>query len=393
MPELSVCIYPNYYQMIIRFLIKYIFRLESEYLMFLGSKVQKGSIHATIKMTVLWEKETIKKKIYSVLKLKWKPTEEILQTIGKDIMMNDVFGTSADYGNELFKLMGHHNTLEWNFDSMTNSDKLKSSGLEAMTALIRTLHNKSTSDALNLKIMDHAPHICLLVHPMLVKIPVISMQYFLNIHVDFAFNSIRKSKHIHAESIIAYLYEILYIQQKIAMSLHEYVRLVNYAENEKQSALLINAEISAIMSADLMFSYLKATIEKIIVLIGFTYNILNLESKKTHKAKIDALNKGLPEINDQQYYIKFMLESIRSENIDELNNYRSGLLHKKGISDLQPHNYVGEKAEQLPLKKIFLVIHEQHSKNTAILLGALAMLTDELVKIDLPTSHNSYTSS
>jgi hypothetical protein len=59
-------------------------------------------------------------------------------------------------------------------------------------------------------------------------------------------------------------------------------------------------------------------------------------------------------------------------------------LHKKGISELQPHNYVGEKAEKLPLLKIFNIVHEQHVKNTAVLICILAILTDELVRMVPP---------
>lgn len=79
-----------------------------------------------------------------------------------------------------------------------------------------------------------------------------------------------------------------------------------------------------------------------------------------------------------------MFDLFSSDNLDELNSYRSGLLHKKGIADLQPHTYVDKKADSLPLLKIFNVIHEQHSKNTTALIGALALLTDKLVELDFP---------
>ena len=35
-------------------------------------------------------------------------------------------------------------------------------------------------------------------------------------------------------------------------------------------------------------------------------------------------------------------------------------------------------------RKIFNVVQEQHAKNTATLLGALALLTDNLVELDFP---------
>lgn len=59
-------------------------------------------------------------------------------------------------------------------------------------------------------------------------------------------------------------------------------------------------------------------------------------------------------------------------------------MHKRGISDLQPHNYVDKDPLSIPLMKVFSVIHEQHAKNTAALIGALAVLTDKLVELDHP---------
>jgi hypothetical protein len=51
---------------------------------------------------------------------------------------------------------------------------------------------------------------------------------------------------------------------------------------------------------------------------------------------------------------------------------------------LQPHNYVGQDAQSLPLKKIFQILVEQQSKNTAVLICTYSLLTDELVKINPP---------
>jgi hypothetical protein len=60
------------------------------------------------------------------------------------------------------------------------------------------------------------------------------------------------------------------------------------------------------------------------------------------------------------------------------------LLHKRGIADLQPHNYASIGAKLLPFRKVFAVLHEQHAKNTAVLLCGLALLTDKLVELDPP---------
>ncbi|MCU0405364.1 MAG: hypothetical protein MUE64_00075 [Ignavibacteriaceae bacterium] len=336
-----------------------------------------------IKTQNVWKRESLIKKIKSILTLKWLPTERLLNEARETVFFDQVFGDTKDFGNELFKLSKWHNSKEWNIKHLTESDRKKADALEFMT-ILSGMRYQETSDLLHLYLFERFPFICLLTYPMIVKIPVVSIHYFVNIHSSFAFNSIRKSNHPQADKIIDYLYEILYLQQKIAIALHEFLRLTVYTEKLKSETLLMNSEIDAIMSADLLFSYLKASVEKIIVLVGLTYEITDLDNKHEHNKKLKALYEKLPKKILDIYYVKFMLEFFSSENLDELNNYRSGLLHKRGISDLQPHNYVSKNAESLPLKKIFQVLHEQHSKNASVLLGALAILTDRLVLLDPP---------
>ena len=366
-------------------LLKYLFRQEDEFCVMLGQVTQKGSTFAILNSKRIWQSETTKKKIRSIINLKWTPSENLLQLAARQTLMDSIFGKESDYNGGLFKINAWHNSQKWELNSLTDFDKTRSSALDGMTILIRTRHRKATSNYLNLNIADKAKEMCVLLHPMVVKIPVTSIQYYLDIHSEFAFNSIRRAKHPNADDLISYIYEVQLIQQKIAMSLHEYLCLVDYSEKQKKEALLINAEVTAIMGAELVFSYLKASIEKIIVVIGLIYGVKNLETKKTHKSKLEALVNGIPEPAKKLYYYDFIIEFIKSENIDELNNYRTGILHKKGISDLQPHNYIGEKAESVPLKKIFQVLLEQHSKNTAVLIGTYALLTDDLVSRDRPT--------
>lgn len=356
--------------------------MERELVAILGTKNQKGSMMSILKTNQLWRRESIRKKIKSLIFLDWVPTKEIFSNAAYETLMIDIFGTPEDYGNELYDLMDWHNSRDWNFDELSELDIKKADALQAISIIAHQRHREITSFSLNLNLATRVPELCYLVNPMVIKIPVISMRYFLYIHCSYSFNSIRKAKHPFADDLISYLYEVLFIQQKIAISLHEYIRLIAYTEKQKMDALFINAEINAIMAADNIFSYLKASIEKIIILIGYTHGITNLDSKKTHKMKLAALTAAMPVAAMEQYYCLFVFEFIKSENLDELNNYRSGLLHKKGIADLQPHNYVAEKAEVVPLKKIFQVLLEQHAKNTAVLIGALAMLTDELVRLD-----------
>jgi hypothetical protein len=55
---------------------------------------------------------------------------------------------------------------------------------------------------------------------------------------------------------------------------------------------------------------------------------------------------------------------------------------------LQPHNYFGTNNQTLPLLNIFEALHEQHAKNTAILICSLALLTDDLVDRKPPKMTN-----
>lgn len=328
----------------------------------LSEEGKKGAITAIIQMDEIWKKESFRNKIKSIITFHWSSSNKILYPIIKETFMNEVFGQENDYGEELFKLGIWHHAQIWDLKFLTDFDEARSEGLNSMSIMVRISHREGTSRLLNLNLGERAPQMCFLTYPMIVKIPIISLQYFIDIDSAFAFNEIRKSGHPQSDSILSYFYEIILIQQKIANSLHEYIRLMHYNQNEKKEALFIRAELDCIRNADLVFSYLKATIEKAIVLLGLTHEILNLDAKKTHKAKLDALEKGLPDGVKQQGYYEFVWESIKSESIAELNNYRSGLLHKKGISDLQPHNYVGENPKSIPLLKIFSVLIEQHAR-------------------------------
>jgi hypothetical protein len=214
---------------------------------------------------------------------------------------------------------------------------------------------------------------------MMAKIPVTALRYFLDIHVHFAFNEIRRSKHPHADDLIALLYDTLFLQQKIAVALKKLLEHTAWAGAQKDGAILVAAELDAIMAADLLFAYEKASVEKTMAIVGHTLE-LRLEDKKTHKKRLEQLKTALPESARNTPYVDLLLSLVSSDALKELNDYRSGLLHKKGIAELQPHNYAGMRGDANALLKLFSLLHEQHAKNTAILLAALALLTDDLVR-------------
>lgn len=363
---------------------KYWFRIEKETVVPLGNSLQSGGLFVVIDLIKVWKNELMYIKIKSIIKREWQPKEETLSIVSKRVFMKDIFGDEEDFGEELFRLQIWHHCQDWNLNNLTELDIQRAKAIQATSVLTITRFKQGSSKYLHLNLLQNAPLICTLAFPMIVKIPVFSFQYFLNIQLDFTFNSIRKAHHPYADDLIAYLYEILYLQQKISTSLNEYLRLVDYTNRNKSHNLIIEAETNAILYADLVLSYLKATMEKTIMIIGLTHGIKNLDSKGRYQNRLDRLQKELPQKVTGLYYWKFIYEFISSENIDEINNYRTGLLHKKGISDLQPHNYFGKNPEEIPLLKIFKVLQEQHSKNTAVLVAAFAILTDKLVELDPP---------
>lgn len=180
--------------MIADFLIKHLFGLEDEIVVMIGSKTQKGSLFVAVKTKQLWEKEDLKNKLRAIFSLSWTPPKSLIKEAAKPIFMLDLFGKTSDYGDKLFDLIAWHNCREWDLTAMTESDTNKADAIESMTIMTRLRYEQS-ADILHLNLLDRVPFMCFLTHPMIVKIPVVSLQYFLNIHTHFAFNSIRKAKH------------------------------------------------------------------------------------------------------------------------------------------------------------------------------------------------------
>jgi hypothetical protein len=259
---------------------------------------------------------------------------------------------------------------------------MKARALDIQTlATNRRLASVRSNPPLGLQLALRSPSLCFFIAPMSLKVPVVSIRFFIWIQVGFCFNATRKSKHPHADAIIACLYDLLCVQQKTAIVLMELVELATRAAETKREALLTDAEIDAVIRTESAISCLKASIEKTAVLLGITHSIEHLDDKKRHKQRLDALKQGLPRYVQNRPYGQFILEFIGSDQLEELDRYRTGVLHKRGITELQPHSYAGVSANGLPLRGVFEFLHDQHAKNSAILLAALAALADELVRL------------
>ena len=147
------------------------------------------------------------------------------------------FGGQGNLGDHILSLVAWHNSREWDLSSLTDSDRAKAQALESMTVLTRQRFGEvNSSPAMNLSLAERVPWMCLLVQPLIAKIPIISLRYYLDVHSTFAFNAIRKARHPEAEGLIAYLYEVLFLQQKIAIALNEYLRNAAHAGMAKGGA-------------------------------------------------------------------------------------------------------------------------------------------------------------
>jgi len=359
-----------------------LFELNEDIVVPLGESLQESMLTAVVERKQLWKDEPVTRKLLCLLRRHWEPREEKVIAAATRILVKEVFGDTEDFGDEIFDLMVMHSNLKWDFSCLTPDDLSRASALEAFSVgTFLRLSADRTIPPLNLQLARRDFLLCTLAFPMVGKIPVQSLRWFLAIHARFAFNEIRRSGHVHGDALVSFLYEILLLQQKTAIGLREYLGRAACVVEEKGDATLINAEVDAIMGADLVFPYLKASVEKTMSLIGYTHNIPDLDSKKDHKARLRALAERVPENIQQQGYYRLIMEFVKSESLEELNSYRTGLLHKRGIADLQPHNYVGRNARSLPFQKIYAVLYEQHANNTAVLLAALALLTDQLVRL------------
>lgn len=353
--------------------------------MILGRRPRASGIAVHVESHPLWSKESTATKLRSVLTRGWQPRKDALEEHAQRILLNDMFGDAEDFGPELYDLQRWHHEQEWNFEMLLPADRARADAIEALSALTRlNIGSANTVPRLNLGFAVRAPLLVRLVYPMVVKVPVRSLRSHLETHPHFVFAAIRSSAHPEADGVISYLYELLFLQQKIAHALNEYLRVGAYAQAQKGPALFINAELQAIMGADLVFAYLKASFEKSVALAGLVFGMRSLDSKRSQKARRDAFHGGLPPGIADTPFGAFFLDYLESENLDELNSFRSGLFHKKGIAELQPHTYVGKEEHTLPRAKIFGILHEQHLRSTAVLLCALALLTDRLVQLVPP---------
>jgi hypothetical protein len=375
----------NWKRQLTQWFLEHVLRAPGDVPVFLGERVREWSPYVRIESHALWATEPIERKLRAILRFRWEPDSEEAERQAVQTFRAKIFGTDEDWGHHLLLLNAWHFQRSWHLGSLTEGDGERASALGSFTVLTRMRYHDIAASSLNLHLGVHFPLITSLVYPMVAKMPVVSLMHFLELNVHYAFDAIRRANHPFADDLVAFLYELLFLQQKVAIGLVEFLRLVVYTDDHKNNAQLINAEVNAMMAADGVFANLKASVEKTIALVGTVYGIKGLEAKRDHKARLAALRAGLPSGVDKLFYADFLFDVVSTANLEDLNNYRTGLLHKKGIADLQPHNYIGKHPKAIPLRQVFRVMHGQHRKNTAALLVALALLTDDLAQRDPPS--------
>lgn len=328
----------------------------------------------------LWRERHLSDKLRSLVTRRWSPEPADVMRAARQIFLDEVFGGEEDLGDILFDLMTEHWRTAWTFPELSDHDTKRAASLRACNvATYQKFRGIQGSPPLNLAFLRRAPVLTLVVVPMLSKIPVVSLRYFVDIHAEFAFNEIKAARHPHADALVSLLYETLFLQHKTALTLLEFASCASRVGQHKREALIVHDELSAIMRADVLFAYLKATIEKALSLLGHTYEI-HLDDKQNHKKRLAALLAALPDYARKTPYAEFLLSSVSADALDELNAFRTGILHKKGIAELQPHSYLRTPGDRNPFPALFETLHEQHFRNSAILIAVLAMLTDDLVR-------------
>lgn len=338
-----------------------------------------------VPMIQLWNHDTAINKVKAFLRLKYKPDQELIQHIAYEIFLKEFFGSKDDLAKPLLDLMIWHQNRKWSLLNLEKSDSGKADALEAMTILSRKRYREYVSPNLNLRLIHRQPIIGPLVFPVVAKIPVRSIQYFIDTHSRYAFDRIRRSKHKYSDEIISYFYEVLILNQKTANKLHSIIKLIDDVKKKNNESIMLRSEIDAISEIDLIIMYLKASVEKMTSLVGYTFGITKLEDKKEHNKRISSLIDQIPEQVKLQPYYKFFIEHISSSQLEKMNNFRTGILHKKGIAKNQPQEFYASKDGYKSLVEMFDFLFEQHCKNSTIVIAVSSLLTDELVKLDKPT--------
>lgn len=348
----------------------------------LSENPRSGTLIVKVDVVEAWKKEKFLIKFKSLFFLGYKPSSHIVSKLLINNLNEDYFGNYWDFSEAIREVILWHYSLPNNIENLNDSDQECTHGIESSGVITRfRLFPYRKTGEFNLSLFSKYPHICLLISPMVAKFPVRSIKNHLDLDFYFAFNEIRKAKHPCADELIRLTYDLFLIQHKITLGRIDLSELIE--KSDKSTSDLSIYSVDAVRIFDGLIAYLKATIEKATCLLGLIYEIKDLDSKGKHQARMNSLNKKIPQIVKDQYYWDFIMDQLDYKKLEPLNNFRTGILHKKGISKTQPHNLIKDK-ENNNLKEFYQFVTTQHTNNTAMLICVFAIFTDKLVEIQKP---------
>ena len=302
------------------------------------------------------------------------------------IAYDEIFGYDSDFGKTLFAINMESGKKNWDVEKhLTPKDLEKADAIGTLKILIRNRFiGLESKPPLSMSLFHAYPEVCLTIIPMTSYVLVQSICYFVDVNPHYTFSAIRKSNHPNKDDLIAYLYELLDLQAKNAMSLLELLELCHTIQQKKSDSALIREELDATEKANLLIIRLKSFIEKVTAFVGAMYGDTSVDSASKHKAREKKIEKHIKERHKKHPYYQLFTAYIKQENFAELDNFRTGVLHKKGSSHVQPHSFVGKKFDETPIRKLLGLILEHRQRSSIALVSALAIMTDELVNLEPP---------
>ena len=351
---------------------------------------QKGGLVITLSTREILKELTFVQKILFLLGLRsFKSTDDIEIRIGKlmaRVAQDEIFGYDSDFGKKLFILNMEISKKNWNVEKhLTPKDLQRADAIGALNIMIRNKFIGVVSDPpLNMSLFNTYPEVCLTIAPMTSYVLVQSIRYFIDINPHYTFSAIRQSNHQHKDELIAYLYELLVLQAENAKSLLELLELCHTIQQKKGDSFLIKEERDAAEKINSLILRLRAFIEKIMAFWGVVYGDTSVASAGKHKTREKKVNEHIRKSYEKHPYYQLLTEYVKSKNFAELDKYRTGILHKKGSSDTQPHSFAGKKFDDTPFKKLLALIMEHRQRSSIALVSVLAVMTDELITKEPP---------
>ncbi len=351
---------------------------------------QRGVIDITLSKWEILKQLTFIQKILFLLGLRHEKNIEDMErritNLATRISHDEIFGYDSDFGKQLFTINMEVGKRNWDVEkNLTPKDLEKADAIVDSNRIIRNRFIGLVSEPpLNMSLIDADPEVCLTIVPMTPYVLVQSIRYFIDVNPHYTFSAIRQSNHQYKDELIAYLYELLDLQAKNAMSLLGFLELCHTIQQKKGYSSLIKEEQDASEKANLIIIRLKSFIEKVTAFVGVIYGDTSVDSSNKHKSREKKIASHIRESHKKHPYYQQLTAYIKRENFAELDNYRTGILHKKGSSEMQPHSFVGKKFDETPLRKLLGVIMEHRQRSSTALISALAIMTDELVNMEAP---------